>query len=85
MCQFSEAGRPFTKLPVALMSIYTFVNPIVALFLGWLFFREPFGTRGVISMAIIFLGIGVVRWSESRGYKQSLPVLDTEATGVVAD
>jgi drug/metabolite transporter (DMT)-like permease len=70
------------KLPVALMSIYTFVNPIVAVFLGWLFFREPFGTRGVIAMAIIFLGIAVVRWSESRGHKQSLPVLDTEAAGV---
>jgi drug/metabolite transporter (DMT)-like permease len=63
---YSSFIYSMAKLPIAIVSIYTFINPIVAVFLGWLFFREPFGTRGIIAMAIIFSGIAVVRWSESR-------------------
>jgi drug/metabolite transporter (DMT)-like permease len=54
-----------TRLPVALVSIYTFVNPIVAVFLGWLFLREPFGLRELAAMLIVFIGIALVRWSEA--------------------
>jgi drug/metabolite transporter (DMT)-like permease len=57
-------------LPVAVVSIYTFVNPIVAVFLGWLIFREPFGVRGLVAMLIIFAGIGLVRRSESTNARQ---------------
>jgi drug/metabolite transporter (DMT)-like permease len=53
------------NLPVAVVSIYYFVNPVVAVLLGWLFFREPFGWRSAIAMLIVFAGIGIVRWSES--------------------
>jgi drug/metabolite transporter (DMT)-like permease len=54
------------SLPVAIASIYYFVNPIVAVFLGWLFFREPFGMRSAMAMLIVFVGIAVVRWSETE-------------------
>ncbi len=53
-----------THLPVALVSIYSFVNPVVAILLGWLFFREPFGFRELAAMLVIFIGIALVRWSE---------------------
>ncbi len=53
------------NLPVAMVSIYYFVNPIVAVLLGWLFFREPFAWRSAMAMFIVFAGIGIVRWSES--------------------
>jgi drug/metabolite transporter (DMT)-like permease len=62
---FSAFIYSMTHLPVAIVSIYTFVNPVVAILLGWLFFREPFGTRGWIAMLIIFAGIAIVRWSEA--------------------
>jgi drug/metabolite transporter (DMT)-like permease len=39
---------------------------VVAVFLGWLFFREPFGWREAFAMLIIFAGIAIVKWSESR-------------------
>jgi drug/metabolite transporter (DMT)-like permease len=52
-------------LPVAIVSIYYFVNPLVAVLLGWVFFREPFGYRAAVAMGIIFIGIGIVRWSEA--------------------
>jgi drug/metabolite transporter (DMT)-like permease len=54
-----------THLPVALVSIYSFVNPAVAILLGWLFFREPFGFRELAAMLVIFIGIALVRWSEA--------------------
>lgn len=63
---YSSFIYAMAKLPVAIVSIYTFVNPIVAVFLGWVFFRESFGTRGVTAMAIIFSGIAVVKRSESK-------------------
>ncbi len=63
---FTSFIYSMTHLPVAIVSIYTFVNPVVAILLGWLFFREPFGARELIAMLIIFAGIALVRWSETR-------------------
>jgi len=62
---FSAFIYAVAKLPVAVVSIYAFVNPIVAVWLGFLFFREPFGFRELIAMIVIFAGIALVRWSES--------------------
>jgi drug/metabolite transporter (DMT)-like permease len=50
-----------TTLPVAVVSIYTYVNPVVAVLLGWLFFREPFGIHEALGMSIIFAGVAVVK------------------------
>ncbi len=61
---FTSFIYSMTHLPVPIVSIYTFVNPVVAILLGWAFFREPFGIRELIAMLIIFGGIALVRWSE---------------------
>ena len=63
---FSSFVYCMARLPVAIVSVYTFVNPGVAVFLGWLFFREPFGYRELLAMLIVFAGIAIVKWSESR-------------------
>jgi drug/metabolite transporter (DMT)-like permease len=49
------------RLPVAIVSIYPYANAVVAVFLGWLFYREPFGPREMLAMAIIFAGVGIVK------------------------
>jgi drug/metabolite transporter (DMT)-like permease len=55
------------KLPVAIVSVYPYVNEIVAVALGWLFYREPFGFRESIAMVVIFASVGVVkRYSRKR-------------------
>ena len=72
------------KLPVAIVSIYYFVNPVVAVLLGWVFFREPFGLRSAFAMVIIFAGIGIVRWSE-RSKTPSRLLADREEAGVIGD
>ena len=52
-----------SELPVALVSIYNYVNPVVAVILGWLFYREPFGWTDACGMAVIFLGVAMVKRS----------------------
>jgi drug/metabolite transporter (DMT)-like permease len=54
------------RLPVAVASIYTYVNPIVAVLLGWLIYSEPFGAREAIAMAVIFIGVAMVKRASSK-------------------
>lgn len=49
------------RLPVSVVSIYNYVNPVIAVFLGWLFFREHFGLQELIAMLIIFAGVALVK------------------------
>lgn len=49
------------RLPVAIASVYPYVNSVVAVALGWLFYREPFGWREAFSMAIIFSSVALVK------------------------
>ena len=60
------------KLPVAVVSIYPYVNAVVAVTLGWVFYREPFGTREAAAMAIIFAGVAVVKYT-TRGQRIARP------------
>lgn len=48
-------------LPLAISSIYTYINPLVAVVLGWVVFREPFGTWESASVVVIFLGVFLVK------------------------
>jgi drug/metabolite transporter (DMT)-like permease len=56
------------------VSIYPYINAVVAMFMGWLFFREPFGTHEIVAMAIIFAGVAIVKWQNSRQVKHTLAV-----------
>lgn len=62
------------KLPVAVVSIYTYVNPVVALILGWLIYREPLGAREWSAMAVIFLGVAIVKRFSHLDKRRSIPV-----------
>ncbi len=49
------------RLPVAVVSLYNYVNPVVAVILGWIFYREPFGWREALAMMVIFTGVAIVK------------------------
>jgi drug/metabolite transporter (DMT)-like permease len=67
------------KLPVSVVSIYNYVNPVVAVILGWLFYHEPFGVREGIGMVIIFVGVAVVkRFSSGTRVKPAVVVAGSE-------
>jgi len=60
------------QLPVSIVTIYNYINPIVALFLGWLVYREPVGLHELAAMLIIFLGVTLVKRSAGVAPKPSV-------------
>ncbi len=48
-------------LPVSTVSLYAYVNPIIAVLLGTLLLSEPFTLRVAIAAGLVFTGVGVVR------------------------
>lgn len=63
---YSSYVYALEHLPVAVLSIYNYINPVVAVILGWLVYRESFGSRELIAMLIIFAGVAMVKRAESR-------------------
>jgi drug/metabolite transporter (DMT)-like permease len=49
------------RLPVSVVSIYNYINPVIAVGLGWLFFREHIGLQELTAMLIIFFGVALVK------------------------
>jgi drug/metabolite transporter (DMT)-like permease len=48
-------------LPVSTVSMYAYVNPLIAVALGALLLGEPFGPRVVMAATLVLAGIAVVR------------------------
>jgi drug/metabolite transporter (DMT)-like permease len=67
------------RLPVAIASSYPYINAVVAMWLGWLFFSEPFGLRETAAMAIIFAGLAVVKSRSGIVRQPKVPQLPSEA------
>ncbi|MGH9722416.1 MAG: EamA family transporter [Bryobacteraceae bacterium] len=61
MVGYTAYTYALAKLPVAVTSIHTYVNSVVAVALGWLFYREPFGQREAAAMMVIFTGVALVK------------------------
>ncbi len=50
--------------PVSKAGTYAYVNPVVAMFLGWLFLREPVTVKMIISAVLILMGVVIVQRSK---------------------
>jgi drug/metabolite transporter (DMT)-like permease len=48
-------------LPIAVVSLYTYVNPVIAVALGILLLHEPFDLRQVAAAGVIAVGMLIVR------------------------
>ena len=73
---YSAYAYALDRLPVAVVSIYSYVNSVVALALGWLFYREPFGPREALATVVIFAGVALVKWQSG---KAALAKMEVEA------
>jgi drug/metabolite transporter (DMT)-like permease len=56
-------------LPATLVSVYAYVNPIVALWLGWLILAEPVTMKAVYAMIITLAGVYLVNLGIRRSLK----------------
>ena len=50
-------------LPISFVSLYAYINPIIAVTLGVLFLGEPFDSRMAAAAALVFAGVAIVRWT----------------------
>jgi len=48
-------------LPLSAVTLYNYVNPVVAVVLGYLVFGERFGLVEMVGMLIIFVGVALVK------------------------
>ena len=53
-------------LPVSFVSLYAYINPVIAVALGIVLLREPFTPRMAVAAALVFAGVAVVRWPRNR-------------------
>src|SRR5204862_4096482 len=59
------------KLPMTIVSLYAYINPIVAVILGWLVLNEKLNMRIGVAIFITIAGI----WLVNRGYQlKSMPL-----------
>jgi drug/metabolite transporter (DMT)-like permease len=63
---------------VSRVSTYAYVNPVVAVFLGWLLLRETVDLTMIIGAAVIIVSVWMVIRTESRKPKPSVGAVEAE-------
>lgn len=63
---FSAYSWLLRHAPLPLIGTYAFVNPVVAVFLGWLILSEPITPRMVVAAAVIVAGVALVILGRGR-------------------
>lgn len=58
---FAAYSYALRHLPISTVSLYTYVNPVIAVILGTVLLGEPFRISMVLAAAIIVVGIVIVR------------------------
>ena len=58
---YSSFCYALSKLPATLVSVYTYINPIVALWLGWLILNERITPVMILAMVITISGVFIVK------------------------
>ena len=58
---FTAYAYALKHLPVATVSLYAYVNPIIAVVLGALILKEPFNARMAAAAAVVLVGMFLVR------------------------
>jgi drug/metabolite transporter (DMT)-like permease len=57
-------------LSVSFVSLYAYINPVIAVALGILLLNEPFDSRMAAAAALVFAGVAIVRWGAIQGRPQ---------------
>ena len=63
---YAAYAYALNKLPASLVSIYAYVNPVIAVWLGWLILHEQVTILTIMATAIILFGVWMVRGQSSK-------------------
>jgi drug/metabolite transporter (DMT)-like permease len=53
-------------LSMSFVSLYAYINPIIAVALGIVLLNEPFDSRMAAAAGLVFAGVAIVRWGAQR-------------------
>lgn len=63
-------------LRTTVTALYAYVNPVVAVFLGWLILSEPLTAKSIMAMVVILAGVALV---QTAGWKRKPAPVAAEA------
>ena len=75
---YSAYTYALSKIPITTMSLYAYVNPIVAVILGWLILDERLTWTSIIGMVVILSGMLLVQLTRSNPATQAAVISDAE-------
>ncbi|HXE80834.1 MAG TPA: EamA family transporter, partial [Vicinamibacterales bacterium] len=61
-------GYALRHLPISTVSLYAYVNPVIAVVLGALVLDEPLGPRIAAATALVLTGSAIVRMSDRTAW-----------------
>ena len=73
---YSAYGYALRHASPTIVGTYAYVNPVIAVLLGWLVLREPITPRTLVAMAVI---LGAVVWIQLSGRLRRLAAAPTRA------
>lgn len=66
MVAFTSYAWLLKNAPLSLIGTYAYVNPVVAVFLGSVFLREPISIRTIIASAVILAAVAIIVSARGR-------------------
>jgi drug/metabolite transporter (DMT)-like permease len=78
---FVSYGWLLANAPVSLTSTYAYVNPVVAVFLGWLLANEELNSRIILASAIIIGSVIFINWARQLKVKAKNETLQAVPDG----
>ncbi|HVF58008.1 MAG TPA: EamA family transporter [Pyrinomonadaceae bacterium] len=60
---YSSYTYAMQKLPLSLVTTYSYINPVIAVLLGWAILGEPLGWRVAVATMVILGGVALVKAS----------------------
>lgn len=70
---YSAYNYVLYKLPLPIVTLYAYINPIIAVFLGWFLLSEPLTARTWVALAIILGGVALVKTAPLRRVSNRKP------------
>jgi drug/metabolite transporter (DMT)-like permease len=61
LAAFPAYAYALKHMPIATVSLYAYINPVIAVILGTVVLDEPFSARMAIAAAVVLAGVAVVR------------------------
>lgn len=81
---FTSFGAALTILPASIVMTYAYVNPVIAIALGWAILNEPLNTWNIMGTALILCSVGGVFRANRHPRKRALSTQELETDGTTA-